>query len=422
VRSPTFSTGRERPPVCVVGPGSASTRTWCNPRVRVGLVTIALASTALAQQQPLPCPLQPAASPFAATVWSFEPAPGQFVNSTPFSDPCKALGAPVGGGTLSPDNSKIVSLGGFSGRITLGFNHPVVNDPRNRFGVDAIVFGNAHYVGGNPNRRWAEPGAIEISRDVNRNGVPDDPWYLIAGSHFVTAPAPVSCQTWDDDIANPAFPPGNPLWIPPGRHGQWTTCGFRLPSDPFEQGPVLLNPNGPFATREGVWGYADCTPTLALGDVDGDNIPDDETITPEEFYTLPDDPLEAGVTTWLDGGGGGGDAVAIDWAVDPVTLEPPDPPLDAFDFIRITTAVVFVNPQLGEMSTEIGGVADARPPLLADWNGDGIVNSTDVSMYINDWFEAQLTGSIVPDVDGNGVVNSTDVSTLINFYFEESAP
>jgi len=395
------------------------------PRSRSGLVALSLALASHAPAQPLPCPLEPADSPFAVTVWAFTPAPGQLVNNPLFNDPCRALGAPVGGGTLAPDNTKMVSLGGFSGTITLGFNRPVINDPRNRFGLDVIVFGNAFYVGGNPNRRWAEPPVIEVSRDVNGNGVPDDAWYLIPGSHFTVPPAPpapVFSQTWDDDTGDATFPPSNPLWIPPGRAGEWTTSGFRLPGVPFESGPVLANPHGPFATTEGVWGYADCTPVLALGDTDGDNIPDDASITPERFYTLPDDPLAVGVTTWLDGGGGGGDAVAIDWAVDPATFAPANPPLDAFDFLRITTGLVFTHPQLGEMSTEIGGVADTRPPLLADWNADGLVNSTDVSLYINDWFEAHISGSIIADIDGNGVVNSTDVSGIVNAYFQERTP
>jgi hypothetical protein len=390
-------------------------------RSRAGLAAIPVAALAAhAPAQPLPCPVQPADSPFGVTVWAYTPAPGQFVNSALFNDPCRALGAPVGGGTLAPDNSKIVSLGGFSGSITLGFARPVVNDPRNRLGLDAIVFGNAHYVAGNPNRRWAEAAVVEISRDVNGNGVPDDPWYLIPGSHITAAPAPAFSQTWDDNAADPTFPPSNPLWVPPGRSGQWTTSGFRLPAVPFEAGPVLVNPNGPGAVTEGAWGYADCTPVLALGDTDGDNIVDDASITPEAFYTLPDDPMRVGVTTWVDGGGGGGDAFAIDWAVDPVTLAPAG--LEAFDFLRVTTGVAYVHPLLGEVSTEISGVADARPPLLADWNADGLVNSTDVALYINDWFAAQVTGSIVADIDGNGVVNSTDVSAIVNAYFEEQSP
>jgi len=57
--------------------------------------------------------------------------------------------------------------------------------------------------------------------------------------------------------------------------------------------------------------------------------------------------------------------------------------------------------------------------LAADFNGDGVVNSTDVSDFINAWFADQAEGTLVTDWDGNGVVNSTDVSQFINSWFED---
>jgi len=54
------------------------------------------------------------------------------------------------------------------------------------------------------------------------------------------------------------------------------------------------------------------------------------------------------------------------------------------------------------------------PVCVADWDGNGIVNSTDVSNFINDWFQDQVDGTLVTDWDDNGVVNSTDVSNFIN--------
>jgi hypothetical protein len=57
---------------------------------------------------------------------------------------------------------------------------------------------------------------------------------------------------------------------------------------------------------------------------------------------------------------------------------------------------------------------------VADWNHDGVTNSTDVSDFINDWFQDQLDGTLVTDWDGNGVVNSTDVSGFINSWFEDA--
>jgi hypothetical protein len=52
-----------------------------------------------------------------------------------------------------------------------------------------------------------------------------------------------------------------------------------------------------------------------------------------------------------------------------------------------------------------------------DWDGNGVVNSTDVSAFINDWFSDQASGTLVTDCDQNGVVNSTDVSEYINDWF-----
>jgi hypothetical protein len=53
-----------------------------------------------------------------------------------------------------------------------------------------------------------------------------------------------------------------------------------------------------------------------------------------------------------------------------------------------------------------------------DWNNDGVVNSTDVSDFINDWFTDQANGTVVTDFNHDGVSNSTDVSDFINAWFE----
>ncbi len=55
---------------------------------------------------------------------------------------------------------------------------------------------------------------------------------------------------------------------------------------------------------------------------------------------------------------------------------------------------------------------------VADWNSDGVVNSTDVSDFINDWFSDQVQGTVVTDWNNDGVSNSTDVSDYINSWFE----
>ncbi len=271
--------------------------------------------------RPSPDLLLRSLSPFATRVVDYSPAAGQFVNDPRYNDPTRALGAPIGGGTISPDNSKLVTLGGFGGSITLGFARPIRDDPNHPMGLDFIVFGNGSWLANLPSIRWAEAAIIEISRDANHNGLADDPWYVIPGSHVT-------------DVRQQ-------------RRGGY----FILPDDPFATPPIFnTNTDG----SEAFWGYGDMNPVLLLGDLDGDNIVDDPLLHPEEFYTMPDDPQREGVTP----GSGGGDGFDIAWAVDEATGQPAH--LNTFDFIRITTAVDADNGPFGEVSAEIGGVAAVR--------------------------------------------------------------
>jgi hypothetical protein len=344
------------------------------------------------------------AGDFATSVLEYRPAPGQFINNPLFNDPTMALGAPIGGGADEPDNSKLVSLGAFGGSITLAFDHTVLDDPRNPLGLDAIVFGNAHHVGGSPNRRWAEPAHIEISRDLNGNGVADDPWYLIPGTHLPVPDAVWQTQGWDDDPATPA-PPADVGWYPdpalyPYFGPSYDTGAYALPEVLFN--PVIVeNPNGLDADVEGILGYADCSPTLRLPD----------GADAATFYTTPDDPWTVGISE----GTAGGDAFDIAWAVDAATGLPAD--LDGFDFIRITTATTY-EPHIlfGEKSTEIGGVADVRPAgPLGDINGDGVVDLVDLGILLAAFESRPGDPFWNPDADLNGdeIVDLSDLGALL---------
>lgn len=242
-----------------------------------------------------------AVSPFAATMCAYTPAPGQFVNDSQYNDPAKALGPPTGGQTpLQPDNSSIVSLGGFGGSITLAFDHRILDNPG---GYDFIVFGNAQYSGAP--LRFVEPGIVEISED----GLT---WFLIPGSHL-NAPFARITKTYTD--------------------GQ-VFSAYQLPAD--TQDGVA---NGAYT----LWGYADLSPVLALP----------TGADPAAYFTIPDDPILAGIAT----GTCGGDAFDIAWAVDPSTGAAAN--LSGFNYIRITTAVDRdLGGSLGELSTEIDAVAD----------------------------------------------------------------
>lgn len=279
------------------------------------------------------------ADPFAVEVLDYSPAPGQFTDNPAYNDPADALGPPAGMGISDGNTQSVVTLGGFGGSIVLRFDHTVEDDPLNPHGMDAIVFSNSFWVGGNPERHWAECAVIEISLDVNGNGLADDPWFVIPGSHYAG--------------------------------GTWIQDAFLLPVAPFG-GSVIVN-SSPMPGAEAVWGYAEYSPTLLLGDLDADNLVDDPAISPAKFYTVPDDPFAVGTSA----GAGGGDAFDIAWAIDPTTGNPAG--LVGFDFIRLTTAVQSSLGPLGEKSAEIDAVADVAPDYFGDSDDDLDLDLFDVA-------------------------------------------
>ena len=316
-------------------------------------------------------------SPFAVDVIDYSPAPGYWVNDPNFNNPADALGPPEGAGLINGAASSIVTLGGFGGSITLAFDHTIEDDPLNPFGLDAIVFGNAFWFGENaatadPNRRWGECATIEIARDTNQNGLPDpEEWRLIPGSHITDPQAQYLVQTWDDDTTDPTYPPDLASWIPPGFFGSWTTSGYLLPEELF--GAVLMENPAASEGGEGIYGYAEYSPTLLLGDTDADDVVDDPSATAESFYTIPDDPMVIGITP----GSGGGDAFDIAWAIDPATGAPAN--LSGFDFIRLTNGVNTVLGLLFEKSPEIDAVADVVPDPFGDYDADGDIDLRDAA-------------------------------------------
>lgn len=312
-------------------------------------------------------------SPFAVEVVRYEPAPGQFVNHAMLSDAAQALGPPAGEGTTTGNNSSVVNLGGFGGLLVLRFDHVVEDHPLNPMGLDAIVFGNAFWVGGDPEARWAESATIEIGLDADGSGAIDgaERWFLIPGSHLPATFIPLTVVTWDDNVSDATHPPALATWIPSGRSGTWRSGAYALPFEVF--GSAVLFNESMSAGEEGVFGYADTSPTLLLGDLDGDDVIDAPAMTPETFYTVPDDPLTVGI----DPESGGGDAFDIAWAVDPTTGVAAN--LPGFDMIRITNPTHIILGPLGEKSPEIDAVADVRAEPFADADADEDIDLRDMS-------------------------------------------
>jgi prepilin-type N-terminal cleavage/methylation domain-containing protein/prepilin-type processing-associated H-X9-DG protein len=239
------------------------------------------------------------------------------INSNPgFDTPAKTLGPPSGGGMFAPNNTSLHSVGTPGSNLVLKFNTPVTDDPLNPMGLDCIVYGNGPWIGGDPQRRWQEPGLIEISRDVNGNGLADDPWYVIPGSRGYTR-AVLS----GGGIAQPV---------------------------PALAGPVL-NPAAPGPVQAD-WGYADLSPVQREC---------------RDNFLRPDDPKAVGLTP----GSGGGDAFDIAWAVDD-NGQPAG--LGTFDFIRISAFIDSTAGAFGAITPEIDAVADVAPDV--DTDGDGILD------------------------------------------------
>lgn len=124
-------------------------------------------------------------SPWITKVYEYCPAPGQFVNEMPqyeegdtYADILQKCEESISG-----KNDVMISLGGYGGYVTFGFDHTVVNEPGKK---DFRIWGNAFYELLNHDEKGgsAEPGIVIVSYDVNMNGIPDDPWYELAGSEY----------------------------------------------------------------------------------------------------------------------------------------------------------------------------------------------------------------------------------------------
>lgn len=108
---------------------------------------------------------------FAMKMIEYLPAPGQYTNA-------ESIGTPEAAKSIIGTTKGLVSLGAYGGSVTYYFNQGIKNDPANPYGVDFTIYGNSTLT-------WSEPGIIQVMKDDNKNGIPDETWFEIAGSdHF----------------------------------------------------------------------------------------------------------------------------------------------------------------------------------------------------------------------------------------------
>jgi len=272
-------------------------------------------------------PTEPESPVFASKVLEYRPAPGQFMNTiTSAYRHGFAADQVLELATEQLKKRSLITLGGFGGYITVGFDQPVKNIPGE---YDFKIYANASS-GVNGRTGSSEPGIVIVSKDVNGNGLPDDDWYELAGSEYNSAEAirnyeityyrpstSLSDISWKDNQGKQGSIPRNTAHLDNEYYPKWiieneiTFRGTRLPDNGVNKGTGTSESwvQTPFA-----WGYADNQPNSS------------------EYSNFK-----------------------IDWAVD----EDGDPvSLDQIDFIRIYTAVNQVCGWMGETSTEISTIED----------------------------------------------------------------
>jgi hypothetical protein len=275
------------------------------------------------------------AAQYISEVIEYVPAPGQFINSSPWGTP----GSPA---SLQGGVNGSLSLGAFGGFVVFRFEEAVENHPDNPFGVDFTIFGNA-------SSEWSEPGVVWVMKDENRNNLPDDTWYELAGSDyhfsttlreyevFYTNPGGDEARDvpWSDSFGNSGLIKANsahtqPYYPRTDSFPEVAIESYAL-SGTLIQGAVDVNHPPLIKSLIRGFGYAD------------------NRIRGSGPHTLPDNPYTPEVEN------SGGDAFDIDWAVnsDGAYVD-----LDRIHFVKVQNGVLHEGGWLGELSTEITGAID----------------------------------------------------------------
>lgn len=272
-----------------------------------------------------------------------------------------------------------VSLGALGGYIEFDFDNPsttdvvegLKNDPRNPYGVDLVVYGNAF--NGNP-----EAGAVQVGWEHGGTVT----WYELAGSRY-----------YEDNYNFVGNQGGNNKYVN-AYSGTLcdTTATYKLTSSDIK---VTLGTNGPntFTTARGWWpttseypefngstptsgnAHTDSNVTVAYGgDANNSTLTfggvtavQDSNTTAFYAFGYADVTPNGSVSTYGDAvnpyipyttSKTGGDGFDLEWAVDIDTKLPVDVTGKTFRYVRVYSAVLD-NATFGETSTEVNGIFSA---------------------------------------------------------------
>ena len=377
---------------------------------------------------------------YITRVLDYSPAPGQFINKLPVynvGEPrdsvlARALWQITGrylyeryellDGTVIVDSTfsvhpAYVSLGGFGGRIVFGFDHPVVNVAD---ALDMQIFGNSFAATGSSSAGSCEPGIVMVSRDVNGNGEPDDPWYELAGSDYYKP------HTYHNYTITYYRPDESHVPTPQGRYLTDTTYirWVAMHDGLSNSGYIVRNS---FNTQD-YWPLWNDESTLSFT---GTCLPRNSATGSgsEEYYVQsffewgyvdnrPDFDYDRELTDSIrDICNLGFD---IDWAVDD---DGQHVDLPYIDFVMVYTAMNQQLGWIGETSTEVSGAIDLHPDepmpvvhVTGDVNDDGSVNASDMNILIDIILGRDTSGryDASADVNGDGAVDVIDINEIIN--------
>ena len=327
----------------------------------------------------------PVHSKYIQAVDEYRPAPGQYINDVPEyetgdteADMIRKCNEHVAGKSILDTDAHLIALGGWGGYITFHFDHSIANIPGQR---DFAVWGNAYQemqnlVFGGMN----EAGVVMVSKDVNGNGKPDDPWYEISGSCDVDSVGkvdygyeityhrnPMGKIPWEDNRGNKdsldrwdRYHPQEyyPEWLPDGL----VFKGTRLPRNGWDMTEAVPRSYSQYfwVLYFFAWGYADNQPNELA-----------DRVTPN-----------------VEGCG-----IDIGWAVDeqrqPVNV-------DFVDFVRVYTGLNQKCGWLLDTSTEIIGAED----LHLDASIDAIKNALS---GINPTYATSVSAEPLYDLQGRKI-------------------
>ena len=233
----------------------------------------------------------------------YKPAPGQYINST--------LGTLEDAEKLVGSSTNTLSLGAWGGYVIVSFDHTIMNQTDKK---DFLVYGNAF-------KGFSEPGIVQVSFDTNGNGIADDEWFELAGSAHKNEETFTNYTT---TYTNPGMEFTDVPWI-----DSENTVGVVKVNASHKQNyyPLFIEEQEEVSFK-------------------GTRLVTTISNSLEWGYT---DNYDADYATYK------GNLMELDWAVDnagnPVNLR-------GIDFVKVYTGAQVNGGALGELSTEVRGIAD----------------------------------------------------------------